>query len=196
MLLFPVCVISERLMESGEAENKHSHLCSAIHPFLPFPPPETISEPPERPTHNPLASTPSSAAATITTPAPFLPDLVEGLPPPRTAEPETTEQPPTTTPSTITHNHAKVLRPIHMQPTPQSTAATPTAPHSSPAPSTSTPAASFEGSGSGEPSGDDRDEDEEEEMGEEVGSGIPAEASGAEEPVGKATSFTSLPIML
>lgn len=44
--------------------------------------------------------------------------------------------------------------------------------------------ASFDGSGSGEPSGDDQTE-EEEELEDEAGSGIPTEASGAEEPVGK-----------
>lgn len=41
-----------------------------------------------------------------------------------------------------------------------------------------------EGSGSGEPSGDDQTEEEEEPEGEE-GSGVPTEASGTEEPVGK-----------
>nr|XP_046252510.1 agrin isoform X4 [Scatophagus argus] len=155
---------------------------------------ETISEPADRPTPNPPATTPSStAAATITTTAPFPSNVVWAIPPPRTAETETTEQPPATKPfSTLTHNRARSNHHfIHTQPQPQSTAAATTSPsRSSPAPSTA--AASFEGSGSGEPSGDDRTE-EEEEPEEDVGSGIPTEASGAEEPVGPTVASTTVP---
>ncbi|XP_074537267.1 agrin isoform X5 [Halichoeres trimaculatus] len=121
---------------------------------------ETISEPADRPTPNPLATT---AAATITTPAPFHPNMVWAIPPPRTAETETTEPPQATTPlSAITHNRARAnhQHPIHSKP-PQSTAAATTPHRSSPAPST-TGETSFEGSGSGEPSGDDQTEEEEE----------------------------------
>uniref|UniRef100_A0A3Q3XBV2 Agrin n=1 Tax=Mola mola TaxID=94237 RepID=A0A3Q3XBV2_MOLML len=113
---------------------------------------EIITELADRPTPNPPATTPSStAAATITTTATFHPNKVEAIPPPRTAEADTTERPPLSTP---THNR------------PQSTTAYPA--HRSPAPSaTST---SFEGSGSGEPSGDYQTE-EDEEMEDEAGSG-------------------------
>ncbi|XP_041654649.1 agrin isoform X2 [Cheilinus undulatus] len=151
---------------------------------------ETISETADRPTPTPLATT---AAATITTPAPFYPNQVWGIPPPRTAEIEATEQPPATTPlSAITHNRARAnpLQPIHIKP-PKSTAAATTSSHrSSPAPSSA--ATSFEGSGSGEPSGDDQTE-EEEEPEEEAGSGVPTEASGAEEPVGPTVASTTVP---
>ncbi|XP_074537269.1 agrin isoform X7 [Halichoeres trimaculatus] len=151
---------------------------------------ETISEPADRPTPNPLATT---AAATITTPAPFHPNMVWAIPPPRTAETETTEPPQATTPlSAITHNRARAnhQHPIHSKP-PQSTAAATTPHRSSPAPST-TGETSFEGSGSGEPSGDDQTE-EEEEPEEETGSGVPTEASGAEEPVGPTVASTTVP---
>lgn len=169
---------------------------SSIPCFLPFPPPETITEPADRPTPNPSATTPSStAAATITTTtATFHPNMVWAIPSPRTAETETTERPAATTPfSTPTHNRVQSnhRHSIHMQPEPQSTAAAATTAspsHSSPAPSTAS--ASFEGSGSGEPSGDDQTEEEEElEEEEEAGSGIPMEASGADDPVGKSLLF-------
>lgn len=153
---------------------------------------ETISEPAERPTPNPLATTPSSTAAATITTAPFHPNMVWALPPPRT-ETETTEQPPTTTPySTITHKQANHHHhPIHTQhqPWPTTAAATSSSLSSSLVPSA---AASFEGSGSGEPSGDDQTE-EEEEPEEEAGSGIPPEASGAEEPVGPTVPSTTTP---
>ncbi|XP_070695421.1 agrin [Pempheris klunzingeri] len=155
---------------------------------------ETISEPADRPTPNPPATTPSSAAAaTITTPAPFHPNMVWAFPIPRTAETETTEQPPATTPySTITHNSARANHhhPIYTQP--QSTAATATTTSSKSSPAPSAAAVAFEGSGSGEPSGDDQTE-EEEELEEEAGSGIPTEASGAEEPVGPTVASTTVP---
>ncbi|KAM9856407.1 agrin [Aulostomus maculatus] len=147
---------------------------------------ETISERGDRPNPNPTATYPS-AAATITTPAPFHPNMVWGIPPPRTAKTETTEQPPDATPfSTHTHNHARSNHhhPIHIQP-PRSTAtATTSSSRSSPTRSSAT--TSFEGSGSGEPSGDDLSE-------EEAGSGVPTEASGAEEPVGPTVASTALP---
>lgn len=80
------------------------------------------------------------------------------------------------------HHH-----PIHTEL--QSTAAsTTTAYPSHRRPTPSAALASFEGSGSGEPSGDDQTE-EEEEPGDEVGSGIPTEASGADDPVGKSLLF-------
>lgn len=75
-----------------------------------------------------------------------------------------------------------------MQPEPQSTAAATTASPSHRSPVPSAALASFEGSGSGEPSGDDQTE-EEEELEEEAGSGIPSEASGADDPVGKSLLF-------
>ncbi|XP_078110555.1 agrin isoform X2 [Sander vitreus] len=150
---------------------------------------ETISEPADRPTPKPSATTHSStAAATITIPAPFHPDMVWAIPPPQTEETETTERPPATTPfSTLIHNQANRRLPIP----PQSTAATTTSSsHSGPAPSAA--ASSFDGSGSGEPSGDDQTEEEEEQE-EEAGSGIPTEASGAEEPVGPTLASTTIP---
>ncbi|XP_045913261.1 agrin isoform X1 [Micropterus dolomieu] len=149
---------------------KHSGQCTEI-----------ISEPADRPTPNP----------SITTPAPFHPNNVWAIPPPRTAESETTEQPTATTPfTTLTHNRARAnhRHPIHTQP--QSTAATTSSSRSSPAPSAA--ATSFEGSGSGEPSGDDGTEEEDEQE-VEGGSGIPTEASGAEEPVGPTVSSTTVP---
>ncbi|XP_030277762.1 agrin isoform X6 [Sparus aurata] len=164
---------------------------------------ETITEPADRPTPNPLATTPSpTAAATITTTATFSHNRVEALPPPRTAEVETDERPPATTPySTPTQKQANHRHSIHIQPQPQSTAAaaaaaTTSSPRSSkiPPPLRDPSAAlnSFEGSGSGDPSGDYQTE-EEEELEEEVGSGIPPEASGAEEPVGPTVASTTLP---
>lgn len=160
---------------------------SSIPCFLPFPPPETISERAERPTPTLLTAT------TITTPAPLNHNLVWAIPPPRTAETaETTVQPPATTPSpTLTHHRAQKKHhhpSIHIQPqSPRSTPApTTTASQGSPAPSTAEN--SFEGSGSGQPSGDDQSE-EEEESEEEAGSGVPPEASGAEEPFGKSLLF-------
>ncbi|XP_065817416.1 agrin isoform X11 [Labrus bergylta] len=149
---------------------------------------EIISEPADRPTPNPPATT---AAATITTPAPFHHNQVWAIPPPRRAEPETTEQPPVRTPpSTLTHNSARANHPIHIQP-PQSTTTSTTSSHRS-TPSPINAASSFEGSGSGEPSGDDQTE-EEEEPEEEAGSGVPTEASGAEEPVGPTVASTTVP---
>ncbi|KAM6981821.1 agrin isoform 3-T3 [Tautogolabrus adspersus] len=151
---------------------------------------EIISEPADRPTPNPLATT---AAATITTPAPFHPNQVWAIPPPRTAEVETEEQPPAITPpSAISHNRARTnhVHPIHIQP-PQSTIASTTSSHRS-TPSHINAATSFDGSGSGEPSGDDQTE-EEEEPEEEAGSGVPTEASGAEEPVGPTVASTTVP---
>ncbi|XP_058499960.1 agrin isoform X3 [Solea solea] len=151
---------------------------------------ETISELAERPTLNPLTTIPSStAAASITTPAPFHPNMVWAIPPPRT---EINERPTATTPlSTPTHNRVLTTHqaPIHVQP-PQSTAATTASLRSSPAPSAAV--ISFEGSGSGDPSGDDQPEEEDEQE-EEAGSGIPTEASGAEEPVGPTVSSTTVP---
>ncbi|XP_029291123.1 agrin isoform X7 [Cottoperca gobio] len=150
---------------------------------------ETISEPADRPPPNPPATTPSStAAATITTPASFHPNMVWAIPLPRTEETETTEPPPATTPySTLIHNRANHNHPIHMQPS-QST--TTSSSRSSPAPSAA--ASSFDDSGSGQPSGDDQME-EEEEPEEEAGSGVPTEASGAEEPVGPTLASTTVP---
>uniref|UniRef100_A0A8D0AQE6 Agrin n=1 Tax=Sander lucioperca TaxID=283035 RepID=A0A8D0AQE6_SANLU len=97
---------------------------------------ETISEPADRPTPNPSATTH-----------------------------KTTERPPATTPfSTLIHNKANSRLSIHTQPQPpKSTAAaatTTSSSHSGPAPSAA--ASSFDGSGSGEPSGDDQTEEEEE----------------------------------
>ncbi|XP_029975271.1 agrin isoform X4 [Salarias fasciatus] len=154
---------------------------------------ETITEPADRPTPNPPATT--GVAAITTTSAPFPPNKVFAMPPPRTAETEPDEQPPATTPfTTITHNHARNSHrhSIHIQPAAAS--ATPaSSSHARPAPSAA--AASFEGSGSGEPSGDDQaeEEEEEEEQEEEAGSGVPTEASGAEEPVGPTVASTTVP---
>ncbi|XP_056895685.1 agrin isoform X2 [Takifugu flavidus] len=152
---------------------------------------ESITEPADRPTFNLPATTPSSAAATtITTTAPFHPNMVEALPPPRTEETEPTERPPIATPvSTFTHNrvNSNLRHSIHMQPEPQATTASPS--HSSPAPSPALE--SFEESGSGEPSGDDVTE-EEEELEDDAGSGLPLEASGADD----ASGFTVLSITL
>lgn len=67
-----------------------------------------------------------------------------------------------------------------MQPEPQATGASPF--HSSPAPSPAS--VSFEESGSGEPSGD-----EEEDLEDDAGSGLPSEASGADDASGKFTLF-------
>ncbi|KAI9531181.1 hypothetical protein NQZ68_000676 [Dissostichus eleginoides] len=164
---------------------------SSIPCFLPFPPPETISEPADRPTPNPLATTPSpSSVATITTPTSFHPNMVWAIPLPRTEEPSTTEWPPATTiSSTLINNRAKQHHIIHTQP-PQST--TTSTPRSRPPPPAA--AVSFDGSGSGEPSGDDQmEEEEEQEEEEEAGSGVPTEASGAEEPVGPTLASTTVP---
>lgn len=156
--------------------------------FLPFPPPEIISELTERPTTNPFTTIPSSTvAAVITTTARLVLDKVWAIPPPRTTKPETIEQPPTATifPTLTHHRTGSTHRPIFTKPL-QSTAASSTSSfHSSPPPSAA--ATSFEDSGSGEPSGDDQTE-EEEGPEEEAGSGVPVEASGAE-PVGKSQLF-------
>ncbi|XP_073327034.1 agrin-like [Pagrus major] len=165
---------------------------------------ETITEPADRPTPNPLATTPSpTAAATITTTATFHPNMVWAIPPPRTAEVETTERPPATTPySTPTHKQTNHRHSIHTRPQPQSTAAAAAAATTSSPRSSKIPPPlrdpfadvnSFEGSGSGDPSGDYQTEEEEEELEEEVGSGIPPEASGAEEPVGPTVASTTVP---
>ncbi|XP_037334758.2 agrin isoform X4 [Pungitius pungitius] len=149
---------------------------------------DTISEPAERPTPKPPATT--TAAATTTTPAPFLPNQVFALPPPRTKEPETPRRPPPTAhSSTLMHNRAKPNQTIPTEPR----RATPA--HSSRRiPVSSGSAMSSEGSGSGEPSGDDQtEEEEEEEQEEEAGSGIPTEASGAEETVGSTLASTTAP---
>ncbi|XP_054637122.1 agrin isoform X1 [Dunckerocampus dactyliophorus] len=148
---------------------------------------ETISERAERPT-----PTPSSAAA-ITTPAPFHINKVWAIPPPRMAETsETTVLPTATTPSpTLTHHRAQTNHhhhSIHIQPQPPRSTATS---RTSPAPSAATN--SFDGSGSGEPSGDDQAEEEEEQE-EEAGSGVPAEASGADEILGSTVSNSAIPI--
>ncbi|XP_056240749.1 agrin isoform X2 [Seriola aureovittata] len=152
---------------------------------------ETISELAERPTHNPITTT----AASITTAAPLNPNIVYGIPPPRTAEIETNERPPATTPfSTINHNRARTnhRHPIHTQPQPPQPTAATTSSSRSIRPTPSAAVASFEGSGSGEPSGDDQTEEEEEQE-EEAGSGIPAEASGAEEPFDPTMANTTAP---
>ncbi|XP_068186942.1 agrin isoform X2 [Antennarius striatus] len=155
---------------------------------------EILSEAADRPTPNPLATIPSTAAAgTITTT--FHPNMVWAIPLPRTPETETTERPRLTTPfPTLIHNDPRSnhRHPIHTKQQPQSTAATPTTfpSHSSPVPSAAV--ASFEGSGSGEPSGDDQTE-EEEELGEEAGSGMPTEASGREESVGPTVAGATTP---
>ncbi|XP_028266804.1 agrin isoform X2 [Parambassis ranga] len=154
---------------------------------------ETISEPADRPTPTP----PTTVAATITTTTPFQPNMVWAIPPPRTVETETetTMQPPATAPFTaISHKHARtnhrhsiLTKPQALQPT-AATSTTSSSSRSNPAPSAA--ATSFDGSGSGEPSGDDQTEEEEES---EVGSGIPTEASGAEEPVGPTVASTTVP---
>ncbi|XP_062247965.1 agrin isoform X2 [Platichthys flesus] len=151
---------------------------------------ETISEPAERPTPNPITTTPSSnAAVSITTAAPIPTNMVWAIPPPRTAETETTQRPPATTPfSTLTRNRARSNHPdpnIH-KPPPSTTASS----RRSPPPSAAV--SSLEGSGSGEPSGDDQTEEEDEpEL--EPGSGVPTEASGAEETVGTTLASTTVP---
>ncbi|XP_029994258.1 agrin isoform X3 [Sphaeramia orbicularis] len=149
---------------------------------------ETISEPADRPTPNPFATT---AAASITTIALLPPDMVLAIPSPRTIE--STEQPPATTPSpTHTHNRQNHRHTTHTQLQPTTTAAaTITSSHSS-SPPPSAAATSFDGSGSGEPSGDDLTEEEEEQE-EEAGSGVPTEASGGEEPIGPTVASTTIP---
>ncbi|XP_031724780.1 agrin isoform X9 [Anarrhichthys ocellatus] len=155
---------------------------------------ETISEPADRPTPNPSATTPdSTAAATITTPAPFHPNMVWAIPPPRTEAAETTGRPPATSHfSTLMHNRANHR---HSNPILPQSAATAHSPRSRPVPS-SAAASSFEDSGSGEPSGDDQTEEEEEqeeEQEEEAGSGIPTEDRRAEEPVDPTLASTTVP---
>ncbi|XP_060930719.1 agrin isoform X2 [Limanda limanda] len=155
---------------------------------------ETISEPAERPTPNPFTTTPSSnAAASITTAAPIPTNMVWAIPPPRTAETETTQRPPATTTSFSAPNHNRSRAndhhhpDIHIKPPPSTTASSRS---SSPPPSAAV--SSFEGSGSGEPSGDDQTEEEDEpEL--EPGSGVPTEASGAEETVGTTLASTTVP---
>ncbi|XP_028308664.1 agrin isoform X3 [Gouania willdenowi] len=141
---------------------------------------EITSEPTDRPTPNPATASPT--AAPITTAAPFHPNMVWAIPPPKT---ETVEQPVGTTHfPTLIHNHARNHhRPIHrqLQPTDAVIAATASSSQSSPSPSSAS--TSFDGSGSGDPSGDDQPEEEEEEQEEDGGSGIPAEANGGDEPV-------------
>ncbi|XP_072771994.1 agrin isoform X1 [Nerophis lumbriciformis] len=134
---------------------------------------EILSERAEPPTPTPSATTPAP---------PFPSNQVWALPPPRTDK--TSAPPPATAPPpSITHRRAQTNHrhhSIHTQPQPpRSTAAS----HASPAPSAA--AKTLDGSGSGEPSGDDQEE--------EVGSGVPAEASGAEEPLGATTSSSSIP---
>uniref|UniRef100_A0A3Q3CAH8 Agrin n=1 Tax=Haplochromis burtoni TaxID=8153 RepID=A0A3Q3CAH8_HAPBU len=152
---------------------------------------ETISEPADRPTPTPPATTPSAtvaAATTITTVAPFHPNMVHGVPPPWI---ETLEQPATTTPfpsptqksAQATSHHSTHIQPQAPQPSP--TAAASTSSRSGPIPSAAT--VSFEGSGSGDPSGDEATEEE--------SSGVPTEASGAEETVGPTMASTTLPTL-
>ncbi|XP_017266760.1 agrin isoform X2 [Kryptolebias marmoratus] len=150
---------------------------------------EPISELADRPTPNPPATTPSSTAATaIITTAPFHPNMVWGIPPPRTATPEPLEQPQTTSAySTSTHNHPIHIQPRVLQPTPAASTTSPS--RSSPAPTSAT--APFEGSGSGEPSGDDQADEEDPTV--DVGSGIQSEASGADKTVGSAVPSTTPP---
>ncbi|XP_071370587.1 agrin-like, partial [Centroberyx affinis] len=153
---------------------------------------ETISELAGRPTPNPFTTTPNPAAAvTITTPS--LTNLVEGIPPPRTAEtePAATERPPPATTSfastsTRHHNH----HPTHPQPQPPRPTASASSRGGGPLMPAS--AATFEESGSGEPSGEDPAEEEEEEE-EQEGSGATTEASGGEEPVGPTVAATTVP---
>lgn len=71
-----------------------------------------------------------------------------------------------------------------MQPEPQATTASPS--HSSPAPSPAL--VPFEESGSGEPSGDE-ETPEEEDLDDDAGSGLPSEASGADDASGKSMLF-------
>ncbi|KAF3860082.1 hypothetical protein F7725_000337 [Dissostichus mawsoni] len=144
---------------------------------------ETISEPADRPTPNPLATTPSSSSvATITTPTSFHPNMVWAIPLPRTEEPSTTEWPPATTiSSTLINNRAKQ----HTSSTPSRRSPPPPPPPAADRPPPPLP---------GEPSGDDQTEEEEEqEEEEEAGSGVPTEASGAEEPVGPTLASTTVP---
>ncbi|XP_072305716.1 agrin isoform X3 [Eucyclogobius newberryi] len=136
---------------------------------------ESISEPGERPTPNPPATTLSS----LTTFATISPNLVYGIPPPRTKDMDaTTENPPssfsTNPASTHTHPQLEPTSPAPISPS-----------RSSPVPA----GAIFDGSGSGEPSGDDQTEEEDEG---EPGSGVPTEASGGEEP-GPTVASTTVP---
>ncbi|KAM9830052.1 agrin isoform 2-T2 [Syngnathus typhle] len=149
---------------------------------------ETISERAEQPTPTPLAAT------TISAPAP-LDHKVWAIPPPRTVE--TAVRHPATTPSpTLTHHRAQINHhhhSIHIQPqSPWSTPA-PTATTSGGSPASSAAENSFEGSGSGQSSGDDQAEEEEDQE-EEAGSGVPTEASGAEEPFGPTLENPAIPI--
>ncbi|XP_034029246.1 agrin [Thalassophryne amazonica] len=146
---------------------------------------ETITEPADRTTPNPLATTPSPAAASTITTTPFPTNRVWAMPPPRTVESEPLASgrfSPTTHHSAQQNHHHHHHHPTHTQPQPPqpATAATTSFAGSSPSPSA---AASFEESGSGDPSGDDQTE-EGEEREEEAGSGVPMEASGGDEPIG------------
>uniref|UniRef100_A0AAQ4NYE8 Agrin n=1 Tax=Gasterosteus aculeatus aculeatus TaxID=481459 RepID=A0AAQ4NYE8_GASAC len=119
-------------------------------------PPAHVLQRANRPTPKPPATT--TAAATITTPAPFSPNQVFAMPPPRTNDPEPPRRPPPTAHSTtLMHNRTKPIQTIQ---TGHSSRRTPVR-----------VASSSEGSGSGEPSGDDQTEEEEEEQEEEAGSG-------------------------
>ncbi|KAM9752573.1 agrin isoform 6-T6 [Menidia menidia] len=133
----------------------------------------------DRPTPNPSATT---AAATITTAAPFHPNNVWAIPSPVTVKPGVAEKPPATTANSKL-NHARSNN-RHFTTT---TAAPPSG--SSPA---TTVVPSFEGSGSGEPSGDALP-DEEEGQEDEVGSGITPESSGADEPFDPVVTSTTVP---
>ncbi|XP_047229553.1 agrin isoform X5 [Girardinichthys multiradiatus] len=150
---------------------------------------ETISELADRPTHNPPATTPSSAAvAIITTPAPFHPNMVYGIPPPMTAQPGSIEQPAsttvlsTTTLSRARFNHRQFIHIQPQLPTPATTS------RNGPA-STALAQIPLEGSGSGDPSGDEEDEAE----GDDVGSGVQSEASGADETGGPIVASSAPP---
>ncbi|KAM9342708.1 LOW QUALITY PROTEIN: agrin [Pholidichthys leucotaenia] len=152
---------------------------------------ETISEPADRPTPNPSATTPAAATTTITTTAaPYDPNKVFAIPPPRTADAETITQPSAAATSSSKRSHNRGLSILIP---PKSTITTTTAAsHSSPTPAAA--ATFFEGSGSGEPSGDDQTEEEEEEQQEEeVGSGLPPEVSGFKESIGPTTVSTTVP---
>ncbi|XP_016517471.1 agrin isoform X12 [Poecilia formosa] len=125
---------------------------------------ESISDPADRPTPNPLLTTlsPASTAVITTTPDPFISNMVYAIPPPMTAQPASMETPDTTAVlSTSTPGHVPSNR---IQP---SAARTP---------------GPLEGSGSGDPSGDE--EEEEDGRDEDVGSGVQSEASGSDDSGG------------
>ncbi|XP_041860203.1 agrin isoform X2 [Melanotaenia boesemani] len=130
---------------------------------------DSISEPADRPTPNPPATT--VADTTITTAASFHPNNVWAIPPPMTEKSEIMEEPPTTT----------AFFTLSIQPTPAATISYPSL--RAHAPSVTT----FEGSGSGEPSGDDSTEED------GSGSGIQTESSRADEPVGPTVTSTTIP---